>query len=122
MKKTWTIIISIFVVLAGVLFLIIKPFASGDVVNEELDSFTQCLTNAGLVMYGTEWCSHCQNQKELFGKSFQYINYIDCDKNYKLCSNEGITGYPTWKINNESYPGEQSFSRLSGLTGCNYNE
>jgi glutaredoxin len=122
MKKTWIATLAISVALILVLFLIIKPFTTGNVINEELDSFAKCLTNAGLTMYGTEWCSHCKNQKELFGDSFQYINYIDCDRKSEICTLEGITGYPTWKINNQSYPGEQSFSRLSGLTGCNYND
>ncbi|MEI8253857.1 MAG: hypothetical protein WCG25_09235 [bacterium] len=37
-------------------------------------------------MYGTETCSHCIAQKELFGDSFKYINYIDCVKDPNSCS------------------------------------
>ena len=78
----------------------------------------QCLTEKEAVMYGTEWCGHCQNQKELFGDSFQYINYVDCDKDKTSCSNAGITGYPTWVINNQKYPGVQQLSKLKELTNC----
>ena len=56
-------------------------------------------------MYGAEWCSHCKNQKKLFGNSFQYVNYVDCDKNSKECKEAGISGYPTWKVNGQNYSG-----------------
>ena len=60
----------------------------------------------------------CQNQKKLFGKSFKFIDYIDCDRDRALCLSNGVEGYPTWKINGESYPGEQSLERLAQLSGC----
>lgn len=82
------------------------------------DSFAQCLTEKGATIYGTEWCSHCQNQKRMFGKSFQYINYVDCDRNSDECLRNGIRGYPTWIINNSHYRGEQALYRLAYLTGC----
>lgn len=82
------------------------------------DEFTLCLSESGLKMYGTEWCSHCKNQKKLFGNSFKNIDYIDCDKNKDICLSEGIRGYPTWKTNGQKYPGEQSLNKLSELTGC----
>lgn len=81
-------------------------------------SLAQCLTQKGVKMYGTEWCSHCKNQKSIFGDSFQYIDYVDCDKNKDECLTAGIGGYPTWIINGEQYPGEQSLERLAGLSGC----
>jgi glutaredoxin len=84
----------------------------------EYDQFAQCLTEKNVVMYGTEWCSHCKNQKVMFGNSFQYVDYIDCDKNKNECVNAGVEGYPTWKINGKNYPGEQSLNKLSSLTGC----
>ena len=115
MKKTWFIVIALILIIA---FFLIKPLFSGGVVNEEMDSFVRCLTENGLKMYGTEWCSHCQNQKKLFGKSFKFIDYIDCDRSKGLCLTNGIKGYPTWKINGESYPGEQSLERLAQLSNC----
>lgn len=122
MKKilTWIIIA---LVLAVALFFILRPSLTGKSVDEEyseLDKFAQCLTDAGFVMYGTEWCPHCQSQKKMFGKSFKYIDYVDCDRNSKVCSAEKITGYPTWKINGESYPGVQQLERLASLSGCKF--
>ncbi len=73
-------------------------------------------------MYGTEWCSHCKSQKKMFGKSFQYINYVDCDRYSDECLRNGIRGYPTWIIDGEKYPGVQSLGRLSSLSGCSIGE
>ena len=91
-------------VLTAASFILNKEF-TGPKVN--LDAFAQCLADKSVTMYGTEWCSHCKNQKKLFGSSFQYINYVDCDKNQQECSSAGVQGYPTWKINGQNYPGEQ---------------
>lgn len=82
------------------------------------NTFAQCLTDEGVTMYGTDWCSHCQNQKKAFGGSFELINYIDCDKQRDECILVGVKGYPTWEINGELYPGEQSLGRLASLAGC----
>lgn len=84
----------------------------------EYDSLAKCLTEKGAKMYGTEWCSHCKNQKAAFGNSFQYVDYIDCDKNKNECSLAGVQGYPTWKIEGQNYPGEQQLNNLASLSGC----
>ena len=44
----------------------------------EYDDFASCLFEEQVTMYGTEWCSHCQNQKKTFGKSFKYVDFVDC--------------------------------------------
>ncbi len=90
----------------------------GSVVGSSTDNLAKCLTTKGATMYGTEWCSHCKNQKAAFGNSFKYVNYVDCDANPSKCSAAGIRGYPTWQINGRNYPGEQSLSKLKSLTGC----
>ena len=83
------------------------------------DDFAKCLTNDSVIMYGTTWCVHCQAQKALFEDSFQYINFVDCDKNPQLCTDVGVQGYPTWNFNGANYPGELNFYNLSKLSGCN---
>ncbi len=82
------------------------------------DSLAKCLTEKDAKMYGTDWCPHCQNQKKEFGKSFQYINYINCDERKDECIIAGVKGYPTWMISGQNYPGEQSLNRLSQLSDC----
>ena len=83
-----------------------------------LDGFAKCLRDKGATMYGAEWCGHCKNQKEMFGESFKYVNYVECPENQQVCTENGITGYPTWIINGIPYTGAQSFEKLSSLTGC----
>ncbi|HIG94531.1 MAG: hypothetical protein QT05_C0049G0041 [archaeon GW2011_AR13] len=83
-----------------------------------LDEFAKCLNETGVKMYGTEWCSHCKEQKKLFGESFQFANYIDCDENKEICMTEGIQGYPTWKYEGKEYLGVQTLEFLSDLSGC----
>jgi glutaredoxin len=83
------------------------------------DAFAQCLTDAGVVMYGTDWCPHCQAQKKLFDDAFDYVNYVNCDFNQKLCKDKNIKGYPTWYKGYELLEkGEVTFEQLSEASGC----
>jgi len=115
MKKS-AMILGVIIILV-LIILILNPFKNNSKPGK-YDAFAQCLTDAGLKMYGTDWCSHCQNQKELFGSSFQYIDYINCDKNKETCLIEGVQGYPTWKIDGKSYQGEQTLENFAQITGC----
>lgn len=84
----------------------------------DLDVFAQYLTGQGISMGGTDWCPHCKDQKELFGSSFQYIDYHNCDNEPGWCNERGIEGYPTWVFSDGSlYPGTQSIERLKALSG-----
>ncbi|MBE9145289.1 vitamin K epoxide reductase family protein [Planktothrix mougeotii] len=80
------------------------------------------LTEIGVKEYGAYWCSHCYDQKQLFGKeAFAIINYVECDANGKnpqtqLCQEVGIKGFPTWEIKGEFYPGIQPLRKLAELS------
>jgi hypothetical protein len=88
------------------------------------DTFAQCLTEKGTIMYGAYWCSHCENQKELFGKSFAYVDYVECwnrgtNSQTIECQAAGIDGYPTWAFADGSRrSGEMTLDELSQATGC----
>lgn len=105
---TWIVIVVLVVVVW-----IVWPSGPG-----EYDAFAECLRDSGAVMYGTEWCHVCKDQKELFGKSFDKVNYVDCDRQRDVCLLVGVSGYPTWIIGGESYSGVQSLERLADLSGC----
>lgn len=84
------------------------------------------LSKTGAKMYGAYYCSHCYDQKQLFGKeASKDIPYLECvpgGRNAKpeQCQSAGITGFPTWEINGKKYAGTQSLeelARLSGYTG-----
>lgn len=85
----------------------------------DLDAFAECLSEKGVIMAGTDWCHFCQNQKALFGKSFEYINYKNCELETEWCISNNIGGYPTWIFpGNKRYSGVQQLSTLSNLSGC----
>ena len=81
------------------------------------------LKQVGAKMYGAFWCSHCHDQKQLFGKeAFRQINYIECDPKGKnpqpdLCKAANVKGFPTWEINGKSVSGTQSLEELATLSG-----
>ncbi len=117
-KKNKIVLMGILVVLIIVVSFYGYKTIAGNVIKEgAYDEFAKYLTEQEVKMYGTEWCSHCKNQKKLFGSSFQYIDYIDCDQNRRECLSAGVQGYPTWEINGLNYPGEQSLERLAQLIG-----
>jgi glutaredoxin len=113
MKTLITVFIAIFVSIA--LYYI---FFTTSITVGKYDEFSKCLTAKGVKMYGTDWCKYCQMQKELFGSSFKYINFVDCDKNRKECLEAGVNAYPTWIINGKNYVGLQQLVTLSQLSGC----
>ncbi|MFH1972555.1 MAG: thioredoxin domain-containing protein [archaeon] len=95
-------------------------FPTGNVVSDNLDDFAKYLTEEGVVMVGAEWCGHCQNQKAMFGDSFQYINYVDSVYYPEEAASYGVSGYPTWILaDGTQLPGEQSIENLKEKTGYN---
>ncbi|MBI4015190.1 MAG: hypothetical protein HY362_00500 [Candidatus Aenigmarchaeota archaeon] len=117
------------VLLAGVIVIAVASIALvfGGVTptaNASLyDDFAKCLNEKGVKMYGAFWCSHCNNQKALFGSSWSYMNYIECSNadssQNKVCSEAGITGYPTWELpNGQRMQGELTLDQLSKLSNC----
>lgn len=120
-KKIWLIFLGVGVVVAVVAIFLAKPKeATGN-----YDAFAQCLTEKKVKMWGAYWCSHCENQKKLFGGSFQYVTYVECgiqgnpSGQTQECKDAKIEGYPTWEFSDGSrLSGEQSFETLSGKTGC----
>jgi hypothetical protein len=83
------------------------------------DGFAKCLTEKGFVMAGTDWCSNCQNQKGYFGKSFQYIDYKNCDVAKAWCQENGVNRYPTWILPDSiKMSGAKKLYELSRLSGC----
>lgn len=93
-----------------------------------LDSFAQCINDSGAKFYGTFWCSHCGEQKKMFGSAKQYLPYIECSSadgrsQLEVCNREGIEGFPTWKFANGSeLSGRQELETLAAKTSCNLPE
>ena len=118
MSKT-KILVGTFVVFLTGLFIYFKTRPSSP-----YDTFAQCLTGKGVKMYGAYWCPHCKEQKQMFGSSFKYVNYIECatpgtNIQNPICAKAKIKGYPTWEFADGSrIPGKLDFDTLSQKTNC----
>lgn len=133
MKKNILLIILSLVILFSLGFYFLfnhfskKESVTGLVIGgDNLDNFAKCLSSRGAKMYGAFWCGYCNKQKESFGESFKFIDYVECDAkgdnaNPSSCQEAGIRGYPTWIINNVHYSGFQSLENLAKLTNCKLN-
>jgi glutaredoxin len=111
------------IIILVILLIIASYFVYNNYNKKNYDDFAKCLTNKEVKFFGTFWCSHCKEQKKLFGNSVQYLNYVECDSrgknpNQELCQKEGINGYPTWIINNTKIEGVLSLEELADYSGC----
>ncbi|MFM2302988.1 MAG: hypothetical protein RLZZ135_391 [Cyanobacteriota bacterium] len=82
------------------------------------------LTKAGAKMYGSYWCPHCYEQKQLFGKqAWEKVTYIECapdavkNPQPKVCEQAGIKGFPTWSIDGKNDAGVKKLAKLAQMTG-----
>jgi hypothetical protein len=89
------------------------------------DGFAKCLSSKGIKMYGAYWCPHCADQKAEFGRSFRYVNYVECAikgsrEQTAACKAAGIQHYPSWQFGADTKPVEAIFplQELSDKTGC----
>lgn len=83
------------------------------------DSFSECLSTKSVIMYWTEWCKWCNEQKALFWKAFEKVWFIDCDKERKLCLDAWVRWFPSWiDQKGNQYPWIQSINKLSEISWC----
>ena len=114
------------------LYLAVLVLAAGTVFyfyhrnQHKQDAFARCLAQRGAKMYGAWWCPHCIEQKEKFGASFEYVNYVECGikgdthGQSQVCKDENVKHYPTWQFPPTGERVERIFSleELSDRTGC----
>ncbi|MBD2740958.1 vitamin K epoxide reductase family protein [Coleofasciculus sp. FACHB-1120] len=120
----------------GVYATVKSPVASGDgsagsqtfpittVSSSAEVALAKHLEAVGAKMYGAFWCSHCHDQKQLFGKeAFSQINYIECadpkapQQQAEICQKAGIQSYPSWEVNGKLVePGVKSLEKLADLS------
>jgi glutaredoxin len=86
------------------------------------DTFAQCLTDKGAVMYGNDTCPHCLDQKKDFKGSFDKITYVECRRDFEACQKAGVTSTPTWVIHDKNHVGRQKLTELAKISGCPLNE
>lgn len=88
-------------------------------------ALAQHLKDIDAKMFGAYWCPHCHDQKQLFGQEAVAIfPYVECAPDGKnpqtsLCQSlsDQVTGFPTWEINGQYYPGTRSLQELAQYSG-----
>ncbi len=123
-KRTKNLLI--WAIFAIVVIVVVYFWVASQKSNPVLAAFAQCLTQRGAVMYGADWCSHCQQEKANFKDAWQYINYVECPANPQKCLDAGIEGYPTWifpstssgQVPGKKFVGYQGLEKLSQESGC----
>lgn len=133
-------VIVIMVTLIGTLAIyapIQNPAANSDIPGEVGPAVTttsgnseiqlaQHLKRTGAKMYGAYWCSHCYDQKLLFGaEASKELAYIECypggrNAQPEVCEKAGVRAFPTWEINGQLKEGTiplEELAKLSGYTG-----
>jgi hypothetical protein len=120
MKKALYIIVGLIVV-GLIAFVIVSPGKPG-----KYDALAKCIKDKGVTFYGAFWCPHCQAQKARFGKSAEYLPYVECSTpdgqgQTEVCKAAGITTYPTWQFGESTttrHVGEMELADLASTTSC----
>jgi hypothetical protein len=92
--------------------------------NHRYDTFAKCLATKQVKMYGLYWCPHCAEQKEMFGKAFQYVPYVECAiKGSRdlapACVTAQVKLFPSWQFGaGQPVQGVFPLEELSDKTGC----
>jgi hypothetical protein len=109
----------------GIVVLFVLAYAAGwEHMNHRYDGFAKCLASKQVKMYGAYWCPHCAEQKEEFGGSFRYVNYVECAikdsrEMAPACRAAGVQHYPTWQFGTSPLvEGKFPLQELSDKTGC----
>ncbi len=98
----------------------------GNRTQHRYDGFARCLSARGVKMYGAWWCPHCEEQKEKFRASFEYVPYVECGvkgdmhATSQVCKEQNVHHYPTWQFPPTGERVERIFTleELSDRTGC----
>ena len=102
--------------------------SSSPYTDEQLNTLANCLADNEVTMSGAFWCPHCQEQKKMFGDSWDTLLergvYIECDARGdnaqpEVCLENDVQSYPTWDFPDETrLVGAVQLETLAGKTGC----
>ena len=99
----------------GLLLLLLWPHRLAGVSQVSLG---QCLKEHGVQMFGSDTCTNCLDQKNIFGADFHNVDYVNCDFQKQLCEKKGIRYYPVWYRGDKTLVGVQSLQKLGEFGQC----
>ncbi|MDJ0849836.1 MAG: thioredoxin family protein [Myxococcota bacterium] len=96
----------------------------------DLGALARCLSERGVVYYGSATCSACRAQKQEFGDAFAAVTEVEChphseDNDTQRCLARGIQVTPTWLIERSGeevgrLEGARPPDELAAFSGCPY--
>lgn len=130
MNSKTIVILVVLLAFAGVGYFLASKLGGAEAAAGEYNTFAQCLTEKGMVMYGSATCHFCAQQRAMFKSSFDHITEIECDPRNpdpeaERCIAKNIEQTPTWILEDadgntitDLGSGVQSFETLSEAAGC----
>ncbi len=69
---------TLLIILALIIILPILILTGVQKLPGKYSALAQCITDSGAKFYGADWCSHCQEQKLMFGNAVKKLPYVEC--------------------------------------------
>jgi glutaredoxin len=110
-RKSTIYLIVIILVIGGIIWGIVS-LNSGIDVDKDI---VECIAE-NAVLYTSKTCSHCAQQKIIFGDYYDLITKIECTEDAIQCLE--VRGVPAWRINEEFKYGVHTIEELQELTDC----
>lgn len=93
-----------------------------DTSEKDYTALAQCLTENGVIMYGSITCTVCAREREVFGDAFAYMTEIECNPRgehaqTELCLEKEIAHTPTFtrEVNGEELERKDGFQSPEDL-------
>lgn len=116
-KVFLTLLIIVVVVLA--FYFITKTVTNSTgyaIFSDDRSELASCLATKDVKFYVSATCPACEEQKQIFGKSFDKISQVTCKSDRSNCGQVEIV--PAWKIDNTFYYGVKSMDELKAISSC----
>lgn len=108
----------VFIIIVGLIsvFIMYTLQKSSGESNLDLTELAQCMTDEGVVMYGSFTCIPCARQRQYFGEAFEHVVEIECNPKgenpeTERCVAKGIEHTPTFIIERDG----EEFGRIDGF-------
>ncbi len=123
-NKYLIMVLVLFVILIVSFFAFLNRKGDSD-ISSNADNYLSedlflCLADSGVVLYGSKYCSSCNELINSFG-GYEMVRpiYVECDDNVEKCLEELKTEYvPEIQINGLLYEGENNIKEVAKKVGC----
>ncbi|KAL4075556.1 thioredoxin-like protein [Scleroderma citrinum] len=104
-----------------------EPNPAGEVVSLTEQTFDRFLSEGpAFIKFFAPWCGHCKKLAPTWSQLARHMQHkmniaeVNCDDNNRLCSSQGVAGYPTLFYYahgaKTEYPGSRKYDQLVAFT------